>query len=469
MAVRKDTLEPRFLEELQMDHNHGSSTPERAQIILIILPYRWESFLSSANAKVFNGSSPVDFNFWRQTFQMECVAAGIWDVIKPPDGATQAMTAAINGTVGALSSAEIVANLAEDYFTHIKPPDSTYTLTRNIMDGRLASLSEFYQDRMDRLSLNEGALPQLELNKLLISTRRDWENERFKVEQSESDILHQLASAVTHYDRLKKENAITQAKCLKVFKDCLGPAPKALVREELLEGRYRAAYLTLYMHYNSGVGGVQSSIDLLKMIQNVPWEPQKMGVLEHIEKLDTLIALATSQGAPVGERSRMAYIISSLQKAKQKEFEKDLEEAERGNHTLPWLIQRLSRTATNIAMKGKNLGKRNQYDLYSPHEEDAEFIGAAQEKAQLVYCLPSGKRVKNGAAQNYEHAYFTDAGLVCHKCGKTGHTAEGCWKDKNCATCGMLGHIAKYCHTVVDKSLRDKVNQKNAKLTQVQK
>jgi hypothetical protein len=194
-----------------------------------------------------------------------------------------------------------------------------------------------------------------------------------------------------------------------------------------------------------------------------------MGVLEHIEKLDTLIALATSQGTPVGERSRVAYIISSLQKAKQKEFEKDLEEAERGNHTLPWLIQRLSRTATNIAMKGKKLGKRTQYDLYSPHEEDAEFLGAVRENAQLVYCLPSGKRVKQAAAQNYEHAYFTHEGLVCPKCGKTGHSAEGCWKDKNCATCGMLGHIAKYCRTAVDKSLSDKVNQKNAKLTQVQK
>ncbi len=59
------------------------------------------------------------------------------------------MTAAMNGTVGALSAAEIVANLVEDYFTHIKPPDATYTLTRNIMDGRLEQLAEFYQDRMD--------------------------------------------------------------------------------------------------------------------------------------------------------------------------------------------------------------------------------------------------------------------------------------------------------------------------------
>ncbi len=66
-----------------------------------------------------------------------------------------------------------------------------------------------------------------------------------------------------------------------------------------------------------------------------------MGVLEHIEKMDTLIALANSQGASVADRTRVAY----LQKAHNKDYEKDLEEAERGNYTLPWLIQRLSRTA----------------------------------------------------------------------------------------------------------------------------
>jgi hypothetical protein len=65
-------------------------------------------------------------------------------------------------------------------------------------------------------------------------------------------------------------------------------------------------------------------------------------VLEHIEKMDTLIALANSQGDSVPDRTRVAYIIGSLQKAHHKNYEKDLEEAERGNYTLPWLIQRLS-------------------------------------------------------------------------------------------------------------------------------
>jgi hypothetical protein len=104
--------------------------------------YRWDSFLSFANSKVFNGTSPVDFSYWSRTFQMECVAVGVWDLVKPPDdGATQAMTAALNGTVGALEPAEIIAALVEDYFTHIKPLDATNTLTRrNIMDDRLDNL-----------------------------------------------------------------------------------------------------------------------------------------------------------------------------------------------------------------------------------------------------------------------------------------------------------------------------------------
>ncbi len=80
---------------------------------------------------------------------------------------------------------------------------------------------------------NVLGLPALEVNKLLATARRDWENERFKVEQSEPEILHQLVAAITHYDRLKREHASQQAKFLKFFKECLGAAPKALIREEM--------------------------------------------------------------------------------------------------------------------------------------------------------------------------------------------------------------------------------------------
>jgi hypothetical protein len=110
----------------------------------------------------------------------------------------------------------------------------------------------------------------------------------------------------------------------------------------------------------------------------------------------------------------VAYIIGSLQKAHNKDYEKDLEEAERGNYTLPWLIQRLSRTATNLAMKGKK-------------EDEAEFTGTAQD-VRIVYCLPNGKRIKSSLVQHGEQALMIeqDPSVSCPRCGKDGHSADNC-------------------------------------------
>ncbi len=100
-----------------------------------------------------------------------------------------------------------------------------------------------------------------------------------------------------------------------------------------------------------------------------------MDILEHIEKIDSMITLCSDLGHTIDEKSRCVYIIASLQRAHAPQYAKDLEEAERGQHTLPWLISRLSRTASNLAMKGARKGKRAMYDLSDPRESDAEFAG----------------------------------------------------------------------------------------------
>jgi hypothetical protein len=115
-------------------------------------------------------------------------------------------------------------------------------------------------------------------------------------------------------------------------------------------------------------------------------------------------------------------------------------------------------------MKGKKLGKRNQYSMYSPHEDEAEFAGAAQD-VQVVYCLPNGKRIKSSLVQHGEQALMAehDPSVTCPRCEKNGHSADNCWKDKICAKCGIQGHIAAYCRAGKGKDF------KNAKFTQVQK
>ena len=60
--------------------------------------YSWDNYVSPS--KVFCGTSVVDFTFWVQNFTMEATIAGVWDMIAPPDGATAAMTVALNGVAG---------------------------------------------------------------------------------------------------------------------------------------------------------------------------------------------------------------------------------------------------------------------------------------------------------------------------------------------------------------------------------
>ncbi len=188
-----------------------------------------------------------------------------------------------------------------------------------------------------------------EVNKKLDSCQKDWETKRFEIEQSEEKIYGELIAAVSAYDRVKNEHAQRKVKCMTLFQMMLGASPKAIIRSDLLAGRFRSAFLTLYMHYNSGIGGVQNSIDMLRLIQNIEWEPKKMDILEHIEKIDSMITLCSDLGHTIDEKSRCAYIIASLQRAHAPQYAKDLEEAERGQHTLSWLISRLSRTASKPA------------------------------------------------------------------------------------------------------------------------
>jgi hypothetical protein len=193
-------------------------------------------------SKVFCGTSVVDFTFWVQNFTMEATIAGVWDMIAPPDGATAAMTVALNGVAGNLDGQAIITALVEDYFTAIVPPNATYTLARNIMDKKLEDLEEFYEARVFRISDNHRELSPAEVNKKLDNCQKDWESKRFKIEQSEEKIYGELVAAVSAYDRVKNEHAQRKAKCMKLFQTMLGASPKAIIRSDLLAGRFRSAF-----------------------------------------------------------------------------------------------------------------------------------------------------------------------------------------------------------------------------------
>eukprot|EP01034_Spumella_vulgaris_P029869 gene29869-36992_t len=71
-----------------------------------------------------------------------------------------------------------------------------------------------------------------------------------------------MISQIEQYDKAQKRYEDKTSKCFKVFTECLGDGPLALIKADLLARRFHSAYLTLHLHYNSSIRRAQSSVDL---------------------------------------------------------------------------------------------------------------------------------------------------------------------------------------------------------------
>jgi hypothetical protein len=113
--------------------------------------------------------------------------------------------------------------------------------------------------------------------------------------------------AKRHYDE-------QVADCLKVFDDCLGPAATSVVRLELLDCRFRAAYVKLHMHYSSGSGGAQNTSGMTTLAK-VSWQPEHLKLMEHAENIDTDCGPLASHGVVIPKAFRGNYLLDSIERS----------------------------------------------------------------------------------------------------------------------------------------------------------
>jgi hypothetical protein len=207
------------------------------------------------------------------------------------------------------------------------------------------------------------------------------------------------------------------------------------------------------MHYNSSIGGVRNTLDMIEMLQTVEWNDQDMSPIEFIEKMDTLITMCINQGHAIGDKQRVAYIVKAMQHTRRPEYRKDLEEAERHEHTLPWLINRLSKTSSQITMKHilKSNNGRKQPELHeNPWKaqkrfESAHNANAHNANAYTVTHKPPLSHYQYDPDSEEYHGVSYNADLTCDKCGRKGHLINDCWRDVICGKCGKVGHITDVC------------------------
>jgi hypothetical protein len=200
---------------------------------------------------------------------------------------------------------------------------------------------------------------------------------------------------------------------------------------------------------------VQNILTMQKMLNQVHWEPSKMSPLVFIEKFGTLIDMYVAQGNEVNESTRNAYIYNALAAAQDSAYGKDITKALDEEQPLKWLLDRLSRTNSQLGLND-SLKKSNGSKGKSPRSsQDAEFAGMAFEeepeksgkrpKSQHCHsgnCLSCG--MENMALVTQAPPTFTGK-KKCTQCGKKNHVKADCWANETCTKCGVKGHIERVC------------------------
>eukprot|EP01034_Spumella_vulgaris_P025038 gene25038-31448_t len=187
----------------------------------------WSEFTMGKVSKVFKDGSAVEFSYWCQGFQMKAISEGVWTMFEPPNGTIKAITEALHAA-GVLTASSAIGVIVEDTFSAERPEEVTTSAVRGKMDDKLFTLQEQYEQRLYDVDYGPGTEDERRI--MAAAAYRDWTDKRYQIEGSADAIRSQMIKQIEQYDKAQKRHEDKTAKCFKVFTECLGDGPLALIR-----------------------------------------------------------------------------------------------------------------------------------------------------------------------------------------------------------------------------------------------
>lgn len=199
------------------------------------------------------------------------------------------------------------------------------------------------------------------------------------------------------------------ASCNKVFSETLSPGVRLPIKELLVAGHFRKAWIDLNTRYSPIRGGADAQLSYIRLLESTIYNG---GDLEkHLTVLNQYLDDLSQIDAGLTDQTRVTHLLNSMSASTNRDFQDTV-----------------------------NFHKQSRSNYLT-------FCDALRlENSKLLLDRATHKRDKRNQPQvNTQQINFQKSVKHCTKCDKNGHLAADCLSDKKCGFCGKTGHKQNNC------------------------
>ncbi len=274
-----------------------------------------------------------------------------------------------------------------------------------------------------------------------------------RIENTRGSIVKTLDDSVARYEKRQENFDLRKAEAVNVFYSMLGSGPLAIAEGYLRDGRPRAAFRALDVHFSAGVGGQIAAATILSQIQNYTVDLSAGSMNEHMIDIQRLAHEYEGGGLnnALGVNFLLHIFLASLEKGTD-QFKDEILFIRHNNLSWEAAALKLQEREANLTVEkriGSSKGKSGKVQAL-----DTEQLYSMLTK---LVKRPRGKRARSEKVAAATVAAAQEgpkkrALQTCSTCNKPGHTSDMCWSNMICPQCKQKGHILRRCPEMTGKS-----------------
>lgn len=292
-----------------------------------------------------------------------------------------------------------------------------------------------------RLVTETQDLEVADRNKRILDLRMQKNTAVSAVWNTKDKKLKDLETSNVIFDKKERIFKVNRAAAVNLMYESLGSNCLGEIKDQLKDGKPFAAWNKLKERFDSKKGGTVNTANILDEMKDFVLVKKNGSIVGGIHYMKNLAEeYGSINSTPMDPNLTLNYLLDAIKRSGFEEFKEMVNDARKPG--VNWTLEMLE---TNVSIIENRIAHEPGQKKNSQNASMKNVLKNQQSAEQLFSLLAaqfSGKK-KNGKTS--PKLNNLNSALTCTVCGRSGHTAEACWKNHICSICKKKGHLENFC------------------------